>query len=68
MKAPSWLSIYQDAILETDPKRMPERIVAARQAISKELANGVKGLERDGLEDKLRALSVLETESRRWST
>jgi len=53
-----------------DREKMPERIVAARQAISNRL-QGLYGnpdhhAEREQIEDALRALAVLEAEIRNW--
>ena len=66
----NWEASYHRTVLEVDRQRMPERIVAARQAI----ADRLQGLyrnpdhhgERQKIEDALRALAVLETEVRNW--
>jgi len=65
-----WEPVYHRAVLEVDRQKMPERIVAARQAISNRL-QGLYGnpdhhAEREQIEDALRALAVLEAEIRNW--
>ena len=70
MNTENWEAAYHRAVLEVDRQRMPERIVAARQAITDRL-QGLYGDpdhygERQQIEDALRALSVLEAEVRNW--
>ena len=66
----NWETAYHRAVLEVDREKLPERIVAARQAISNRL-QGLYGnpdhhAEREQIEDALRALAVLEAEIRNW--
>ena len=66
----NWETAYHRAVLEVDRQKMPERIVAAHQAISNRL-QGLYGnpdhhAEREQIEDALRALAVLEAEIRNW--
>jgi hypothetical protein len=70
MSTEEWQAAYHSAVLEVDREKMPERIVAARQAISNRL-QGLYGnpdhhAEREQIEDALRALAVLEAEIRNW--
>jgi hypothetical protein len=70
MSTEEWQAAYHSAVLEVDREKMPERIVAARQAISNRL-RGLYGnpdhhAEREQIEDALRALAVLEAEIRNW--
>ena len=70
MHTEKWEATYHRAVLEVDRQRMPERIVAARQAISNRLQdlNGDPDHhgERQQIEDALKALAVLEDEARTW--
>jgi hypothetical protein len=68
--SPTWEEAYHRAVLETDGKKMPERIAAARQAISKRLADTGSHFapedERQRMAEALRRLSWLEAETWRW--
>ena len=61
-----WQEPYQAALLETDPKRLKDKIAAAEAAIFtrfQELAHeSDHSLERTSLEDALNAIRVLQTE------
>lgn len=66
----NWVEVYHRAVLEVDGQKMPERIVAARQAIGERL-QGLNGdpeppEEKQQIEDALSALAVLEAEARKW--
>ena len=64
LKYPEWQRPLQAALLEFDPQRLPERIVAAETAISTRLqllssrANGDS--ERQAIQDGLRLISFLK--------
>jgi len=63
----NWEESYRLAVLEVDSRKMPERISAARDAIAGRLRE-MKGDsdhrgERERIEDALRALNVLTTET-----
>jgi hypothetical protein len=65
-----WQEVYHRAVLEVDYQKMPERIVAARRAIGERL-RGLVGdpnhhAERHQVEDALRALAILEAETKHW--
>ena len=71
MNNEEWDEFYLLAAKETDRKKMPERIVAARQAIGERWRRGLVGCpnhhaERQQVEDALRALATLELEARSW--
>ena len=61
-----WEQLYEQAVMEGDSEKMPERIVATREAI----AGRLRDLEHDSdhhserrrIEDALYALTVLERE------
>ena len=64
---PSWQKPYQEALLEFEPEKLKEKIIAAESAIFlrfRELAgvNGQATDERRALNDALHALSVLRLE------
>jgi hypothetical protein len=66
-----WEVVYHCAVLEVDRQLIPERIVAARQAIRERL-RALTGdpdhhAERKQLEDALRALAVLKAEAKNGS-
>jgi hypothetical protein len=65
-----WEQLYEQAVMEGDSEKMPERIVATREAI----AGRLRDLEHDSdhhserrrIEDALYALAVLEREMKEW--
>jgi hypothetical protein len=59
-----WQEIYRDAVLETDPAKMPTRIDAALMAINQRLHNPIEinSPEHKEIEHALRALEVLKAE------
>ena len=70
MHTEKWETAYHSAVLEVDRQKMPERIIAARQAITDRL-RGLYGDpdhhgERQQIEDALKALAVLEAEAEKW--
>lgn len=70
MNNENWEEVYKLAVLEVDGGKMPERISAARNAISGRLRE-MEGdtdhhEERNRLEHALNALKVLTTESQAW--
>jgi len=62
----SWEEKYVQTLLEVNGQKMPERIVATREAIAGRLRDlehdSDHHAERHKIEDALRALSVLEDE------
>jgi hypothetical protein len=66
----SWEDRYMQTILEVSGQKMPERITATRQAISGRLHDlehdSDHHAERQQIENALRALSVLEVETKQW--
>jgi hypothetical protein len=58
-----WVNFYHRAALERDGKKMPKRIVAARQAIGERLQDSTEPEERHRIEDALRGLDVLAAET-----
>jgi uncharacterized protein YbcC (UPF0753/DUF2309 family) len=67
----SWEDRYMQTILEVNGQKMPERITATRQAISGRLHDlehdSDHHAERQQIENALRALSVLEVETKQWA-
>jgi predicted ATPase with chaperone activity len=65
-----WTELYRQAALEVDGQKMPERIMAVRQAIRGRLRDLESSTdhhaERHEIESALRALDGLETDSRKW--
>lgn len=64
---PEWQPAYQAALLELDPKRLPERVIAAETAIFNRL-QAISGktdhhAERRAIEDALAGLRVLKRET-----
>jgi hypothetical protein len=63
----NWQIAYRDALLETSPARMAAKIRAAEEIVEarlKELMHSADGsVERQALEDALRALRYLERHS-----
>jgi len=65
-----WEQLYEQAVMEGDSEKIPERIVATREAI----AGRLRDLEHDSdhhserrrIEDALYALAVLEREMKEW--
>lgn len=68
---PGWQELYMRTILEVSGQKMPERIIATRQAISGRLHDlehdSDHHAERQQIENALRALSVLEVETQQWA-
>jgi hypothetical protein len=64
MSHSAWRKVYQDALLEVDPIRLPERIEAARQAIDKHRREdrGLSKRELQDIDDALRILGILRKE------
>ena len=61
-----WFEVYKAAMLELDPQKLPERIVAAREAVRLRLKD-IEGdsdhhAERHQIEDALLSLRTLERE------
>ena len=61
-----WFEVYKAAMLEIDPQKLPERVVAAREAILLRLKN-IEGdadhhAERQQIDDALSGLRTLERE------
>lgn len=70
MNNENWEEAYRLAVLEVDGRKMPERISVAHMAIAGRLQE-IEGDsdhhgERERIEDALRALKVLTTESQGW--
>jgi hypothetical protein len=65
-----WTELYRQAVLEVDGQKMPERITAVRQAIRGRLGDLESSTdhhaERHEIAAALKALDVLETDSRKW--
>jgi hypothetical protein len=65
-----WHEVYRLAVVETDARKMPQRISAARLAIHRtlqELAlNGKGPADREELETALDRLVLLETDTASW--
>ncbi len=65
-----WQQLYEQAVMEGDPQKIPERIADTREAI----AGRLRDLEHDSdhhserhrIEDALYALAVLEREMKGW--
>ena len=65
-----WQQLYEQAVMEGDPQKIPERIADTREAI----AGRLRDLEHDSdhhserhrIEDALFALAVLEREVKGW--
>jgi hypothetical protein len=70
MNHDNWEETYRLAVLEVDGQKMPERISAARKAITGRLreieGNSDHREERAKLEHALHALKVLTTETEAW--
>ena len=62
----SWFEVYRAAVLELDAQKLPERIVAAKQAVQLRLkeiqGNTDHHAERQQIEDALSSLPTLERE------
>src|SRR5579864_6578460 len=67
-----WVEAYLRAALEVDGQKMPQRIVAAREAVAgrfKDLeGNSDHHAERDEMQSALAALTSLQDETRIWPT
>jgi phage I-like protein len=67
-----WVEAYLRAALEVDGQKMPERIVAAREAVTGRLkdleGNTDHHAERHEMQSALAALTSLEDETRIWPT
>jgi hypothetical protein len=67
-----WVEAYLRAALEIDGRKMPERIVAAREAVGGRLKdlenNSDHHAERHEMQSALAALTNLEDETRFWPT
>jgi hypothetical protein len=65
-----WRENYHLAALETDRAKMHERITLARKSIEERLLQLSHGTEQDeereGINGALRALRVLEADTKRW--
>lgn len=62
----SWFEVYKAAVLEVDPRKLPERVVAAKEAVQLRLKE-IQGdtdhhTERQQIEDALNNLRTLERE------
>jgi len=65
-----WQQLFEQAVMEGDPQKIPERIADTREAI----AGRLRDLEHDSdhhserhrIEDALFALAVLEREMKGW--
>ena len=70
MNNQKWEEVYKFAVLEVDGRKMPERISAARDAVSARLremeGDSDHHEERDRLGHALNALKVLTMESQEW--
>jgi hypothetical protein len=66
----NWTGLYLMAATETDVDKVPARIATARHAIARRLQelriDGDDRAERQVIENVLRAMQVLESESRDW--
>jgi hypothetical protein len=66
MLYPEWQQAYQAALLELDPQKLPERVVAAETAIFKRLQSISQSrdnkAERQAIGDALASLRVLKSE------
>ena len=66
LKFPDWQLAYQAALLEVDPKKLPERVKAAEAAIflrQQAMVHSSDGyVERQAIEDAMRALRFIQTE------
>jgi hypothetical protein len=66
----NWADMYRMAVTETDVDKVPARIAAVRHAIARRLqelrTESDHCAERQVIENALRAMQVLETESRDW--
>lgn len=64
---PEWQLPYREALLELDPKQLPERVIAAETAIFNRLqvisGNTDHHAERRAIEDALAGLRVLKREA-----
>lgn len=62
----AWFDVYKAAMLELDPQKLPERIVAAKEAVHLRLkaieGNSDHHAERQQIEDALNSLRILERE------
>lgn len=61
-----WFEVYKAAVLELDPQKLPNRIVAAKEAVQLRLKE-IQGdtdhhAERQQIEDALNSLRILEQE------
>ena len=62
----SWKTFYQDALLELDPEKMPQKIDAAQNAIADRVEDGLQGrrpigaAEQQRIADARHYLSYLE--------
>jgi hypothetical protein len=67
-----WEQLYEQAVMEGDSQKMPERIAATRQAITGRLRDlehdSDHHAERHQIENALRALSMLEGEVQYWKS
>lgn len=67
-----WVESYLRAALEVDGRKMPGRIVAAREAVAARLkdleGNSNHHAERHEMQSALAALTCLEDETRIWPT
>jgi surfactin synthase thioesterase subunit len=63
---PDWQPQFHAALLETDPKQLPQRVIAAEEAIftrMQALASALNGdTERHAIEDAMRQLRVIQVE------
>jgi len=63
-----WKQLYQTSLFETDPEKIPERIVDARNAVLdriEDLLNSSSSAERQALNDAFRVFGSLQNELRR---
>ena len=70
MESENWEELYMHAAMEVDGKKMPERVIAARETIRARLEDLSRSSnhheERQRLANALERLDVLESEARNW--
>jgi len=65
-RRPEWQQTYQAALLEVDPAKLPNRIIAAYAAIQlyrEEAATNNSGVDHEAISDALSNLRVLRREA-----
>jgi hypothetical protein len=61
----NWQTTYHAAVLETDPRKIFERITSAREDINAALV-AANPAEMEKMQQALKALAVLEVDARNW--